>query len=82
MESQESVETQLRSIVAKILKVPPEKVTPEASFKDDLAADSLDLVLLVYEIEDRLGITLSDDDAKKIRTVGDAYRLASQMNAK
>jgi acyl carrier protein len=82
MESPSSVESQLQSIVAKILKVSPDKVVPEASFKDDLAADSLDLVLLLYEIEDRLGITLSDDDAKKIRTVGDAYRLASQMTPK
>jgi len=57
-------------------------VVPTASFKDDLAADSLDLVLLVYEIEDRLSISLSDDDAKSIRTVGDALRLAAQMNAK
>ncbi len=78
MESQGSVESQLRAIIAKVLKVSPEKVVPEASFKDDLAADSLDLVLLVYEIEDQLGITLSDDDAKKIKTVGDALRLASQ----
>jgi len=81
MESQE-VEKQLREIIARILKISPEKVVPEASFKNDLAADSLDLVLLVYEIEDRLGISLSDDDAKNIRTVGDALRLASQMTVK
>lgn len=82
MESQENVESQLRAIVAKVLKVAPERVVPAASFKEDLAADSLDLVLLIYEIEDRLGISLSDDDAKSIRTVGDALRLAAQMNAK
>lgn len=76
------VESQLREIIARILKISPEKVVPEASFKNDLAADSLDLVLLVYEIEDRLGISLSDDDAKNIRTVGDAFRLASQLAAK
>ncbi len=81
MEPQE-VETQLREIIARILKVSPEKVVPEASFKNDLAADSLDLVLLVYEIEDRLGISLSDEDAKNIRTVGDAYRLGSQLTPK
>lgn len=81
MEAQE-VETQLREIIARILKISPEKIVPEASFKNDLAADSLDLVLLVYEIEDRLGITLSDDDAKNIRSVGDAFRLASQLTAK
>jgi acyl carrier protein len=81
MEAQE-VETQLREIIARILKISPQKIVPEASFKNDLAADSLDLVLLVYEIEDRLGITLSDDDAKNIRTVGDAFRLGSQLTAK
>lgn len=81
MEAQE-IEAQLKAIIAKILKVPIEKVVPEATFKNDLAADSLDLVLLVYEIEDRLGITLSDDDAKNIKTVGDALRLASQLPAK
>jgi acyl carrier protein len=82
MDSQQSVEDQLRPLIAKILKVAPERVVPGASFKDDLAADSLDLVLLVYEIEDRLGISLSDEDAKNIRTVGDALRLAAQMTAK
>ncbi len=82
MESNDTVEAQLRAIIAKILKVPAEKVVAEASFKNDLAADSLDLVLLVYEIEDQLGIALSDDDAKNIRTVGDAFRLASQLTGK
>lgn len=82
MESPEAVESQLRSIMAKILKVPQEKLVAEASFKNDLGADSLDLVMLVYEIEDQLGITLSDEDAKKIVTVGDAFRLAAQMTPK
>ncbi len=82
MESRDAIESQLRGIIAKILKVSPDKIVEEASFKDNLAADSLDLVLLIYEIEDQLGITLSDDDAKKIKTVGDAFRLASQMTTK
>jgi acyl carrier protein len=82
MDNPEAVESKLMAIIAKILKIPREKLVAEASFKNDLGADSLDLVMLVYEIEDQLGITLSDDDAKKIVTVGDALRLAGQMTPK
>jgi acyl carrier protein len=87
MESQESplspivIEEKLKALIAKTLKVSPDKVKPEAGFKADLGADSLDLVLLLYEIEDQMGIALTDDDAKKIATVGDALRLASQLAA-
>ncbi|WP_062105105.1 acyl carrier protein [Bacillus niameyensis] len=48
------------------------KVTLEASFKDDLGADSLDVVELVMELEDEFDMEISDDDAEKIATVGDA----------
>jgi acyl carrier protein len=87
METQENpgspaqVEAKLKALIAKVLKVSPEKVTPEARFKADLGVDSLDLVLLLYEIEDQMGIALTDDDAKKIVTVSDALRLASQLLA-
>jgi len=76
-----AAEEKLRALIAKTLKVSPDKVKSEARFKDDLGADSLDLVLLLYEIEDQMGIALTDDDAKKIATVGDALRLASQLAA-
>jgi acyl carrier protein len=85
MESQESqesvvaIEAKLKAIIARVLKVPIEKVVNEARFKDDLGVDSLDLVLLLYEIEDQMGIALTDDDAKKILTVGDAIRMAGQF---
>jgi acyl carrier protein len=88
MESQENplppngAEEKLKALIAKTLKVAPEKVKPEARFKDDLGVDSLDLVLLLYEIEDQMGIALTDDDAKKLATVGDALRLASQLAEK
>jgi acyl carrier protein len=75
------IEAKLKALIAKTLKVSPDKVTSEAGFKADLGADSLDLVLLLYEIEDQMGIALTDDDAKKIVTVGDALRLASQLLA-
>ena len=55
-----------------LLAVDPEKVTKEARFREDLEADSLDLVELIMEFEDEFGGEISDEDAQKITTVGDA----------
>ena len=60
-----------------VLQVAPEQVTPEAKFGDDLDADSLDLVELVMELEDRYGIRIPDEDAAKILTVGQAADFVS-----
>jgi acyl carrier protein len=62
----------LREIIAETLKVDKERVTPEASFTDDLKADSLDLVELIMAFEDEYGVEIPDEDAQKLRTVGDA----------
>jgi acyl carrier protein len=62
----------LRDIIAETLKVDKESVTPEASFADDLKADSLDLVELIMAFEDEYGVEIPDEDAQKIRTVGQA----------
>ncbi|CAH0346950.1 MULTISPECIES: acyl carrier protein [unclassified Bacillus (in: firmicutes)] len=59
-------------IVVDRLGVEESEVKPEASFKEDLGADSLDVVELVMELEDEFGMEISDDDAEKIATVGDA----------
>ena len=59
-------------IIVDRLGVDESEVTLEASFKDDLGADSLDVVELVMELEDEFGMEISDDDAEKIATVGDA----------
>jgi acyl carrier protein len=59
-------------IIIDRLGVEESKVTLEASFKDDLGADSLDVVELVMELEDEFDMEISDDDAEKIATVGDA----------
>ena len=62
----------LQKIVIEQLGVDEAEVTPEASFVDDLNADSLDLVELIMSLEEEFGTEISDEDAEKIRTVGDA----------
>ncbi len=64
----------LKKIVVDQLGVDEAEVTPEASFQEDLDADSLDLVQLIMELEDQFGIKISDEEAEGIRTVGDAVR--------
>ncbi|SEM47072.1 acyl carrier protein [Mesobacillus persicus] len=59
-------------IIVDRLGVDEAQVSLEASFKDDLGADSLDVVELVMELEDEFNMEISDDDAEKIATVGDA----------
>ncbi len=67
-----SVEEQVKSIVVEQLKVDAETVKSEASFTDDLGADSLDVVQLVMAFEEKFKISIPDEDAEKIRTVGEA----------
>ncbi len=62
----------VKSIIVELLAVDPAKVTKEARFREDLEADSLDLVELIMEFEDEFGGEISDEDAQKITTVGDA----------
>ena len=61
---------QVKKIVVDLLGVEPEKVTREARFREDLEADSLDLVELIMEFEERFGETVSDEDAQQLTTVG------------
>jgi acyl carrier protein len=79
MTTPEGVEKSVKEIVAKVLKIPVETITLESRFRDDLGADSLDLVLLLYEMEDRLSLKLSDDEAKSVQTVADAVKFAAQV---
>jgi acyl carrier protein len=63
---------QVKGIVVDLLEVEPEEVTLEASFRDNLEADSLDLVELLMAFEDTFGSPIPDEDVKTIITVGDA----------
>ena len=63
---------EIRGIIVDLLGVKPEEVTRDASFREDLGADSLDLVELIMEFEDTFGGTISDEEAQQIETVGQA----------
>ncbi len=77
-----SVEEKLKAIVIEQLSVGEEEVVNEASFLDDLGADSLDVVELVMAIEEEYGIEIPDDDAEKLQTVQDAITYVEERTAK
>jgi len=64
--------TKIKEIIVELLEVEPAKVTMEARFREDLEADSLDLVELIMEFEEQFVAKIPDDDAQKITTVGAA----------
>ena len=66
-----AVESKVREIICEQLGVSDNEVTPDASFIEDLGADSLDIVELVMALEEEYDIEISDDEAEKIRTVHD-----------
>jgi len=63
---------EVKTIIKDLLGSDEAKITQEARFREDLEADSLDLVELIMAFEDKFGAEISDDDAQKIATVGDA----------
>jgi acyl carrier protein len=67
-----SIDKRVKEIIVEQLGVNESEVTPEAKFVDDLGADSLDLVELVMALEEEYNMEISDEDAEKILTVGDA----------
>ena len=73
-----AVADKVKSIIVEQLGVDEEEVTPDASFVDDLGADSLDTVELVMELEEEVDINIPDDAAEKIQTVGQAIKFIEE----
>lgn len=75
------LESKVTSIIVEKLGVEESDITPDASFTNDLGADSLDTVELIMEFEKEFDITIPDEDAEKIATVGDAVEYLQQKTA-
>jgi acyl carrier protein len=71
----------VKDIIVDLLGVDPEQVTPESRFREDLEADSLDLVELIMAFEEEFGGEISDEDAQKITTVGEAVSYVEERMA-
>ncbi|MFO8067125.1 MAG: acyl carrier protein [Bacteroidales bacterium] len=74
------ITTRVKAIIVDKLGVDEKEVTPEASFTNDLGADSLDTVELIMEFEKEFNIAIPDDQAEKINTVGDAIAYIENNN--
>jgi acyl carrier protein len=72
-------ETRLKKIIADQLGVAEEEVVPDASFIDDLNADSLEMVDLIISLEEEFNIQIADEDAEKIKTVRDAIDFLNEQ---
>ena len=76
-----AVQDRVIDIVAEQLGVDKEKVTPDTSFVNDLGADSLDTVELVMELEEEFDISIPDEEAEKIQTVGQAIEFIEKAQS-
>jgi acyl carrier protein len=76
MENAEAFD-KFKQCAVEVLQVEPDKVTPEASFADDLDADSLDLVELVMALEEQFDITVDESELEGVQTVGQAFDLVN-----
>ncbi|MCD5415610.1 acyl carrier protein [Candidatus Bipolaricaulota bacterium] len=78
----DSIADKVRAVIADQLMVDLEEITDEASFVEDLGADSLDTVELIMEFEDEFGVEIADEDAEKILTVSEAIAYISKLLSK
>ena len=76
--AESDIEERVATIICNQLDVEKEKVKPETNFVNDLGADSLDIVELVMELEEEFDMSIPDEDAEKIRTVGDAVKYITE----
>ena len=75
-----NIDERVRDLVVEQLGVSQDQVTPQASFIDDLGADSLDTVELVMAFEEEFGIDIPDEDAEKMATVNDAIKYLEETS--
>lgn len=73
-----SIQEQVYEIIQRKLSVNPEQITPEASFTEDLGADSLDTVELVMDLEEQFNLTIPEEEQENLRTVQDAIDYLEQ----
>ena len=79
--TEQEIFTKIKDILADNFEVSKDKITKETNFTTDLDADSIDLVEFILQLEDEFGAEISDEDAEKIKTVGDAVSyIASHQN--
>jgi acyl carrier protein len=74
----EEIFDKVKEVIVDQLNVEEDDVTEDAAFVDDLGADSLDIVELVMALEEQFGVSIPDDQAEKIRTVGDAVSFIAE----
>ena len=74
----DSVFEDVKSVIMDVLKIDGTKITPETRFIEDLKADSMDQFFLIDGFSEKFNITISDDDAKDIKTVGDVVKLLTK----
>ncbi|HRX03733.1 MAG: acyl carrier protein [Anaerolineae bacterium] len=82
MSNQDAIFEKIKAIIVEQLGCDEDKVTMDASFRDDLDADSLDLVELIMAFEEEFGGEISDEEAQKITTVGEAVNFLASHGAK